>query len=231
MKNILMAAGFAAAFAFAGTASAVTVTVLNTSEQGGGTTTNTTHTFGAGYNASTPAGATWSTPASIVNADPYTVNGQHKSPFFRTPLADSQTYFVAGGSVADQPVVNPAVLNFDTDQNNFDILWGSIDNYNTLSFWNDGSEVASFIGTEIFNAYTDPDAEFTSENVRYEEIALVNFLFGDNELFDEVRFASSTTAFEFALPVAAVPLPAAAWLMISAFAGLGFVARRRNKVA
>jgi hypothetical protein len=42
-----------------------------------------------------------------------------------------------------------AAFGLGADYNYFGLYWGSIDTYNTLSFWNDGSQVASFTGSQV----------------------------------------------------------------------------------
>lgn len=79
------------------------------------------------------------------------------------------------------------ILQFNSAQNYFGMLWGSVDSYNTLSFYNGTSLVGSFTGTQIWaNANGDQGQQGTF---------YVNF----NDLggaFNKVVASSSQNAFE-----------------------------------
>lgn len=122
----------------------------------------------------------------------------------------------AGGTAADDgftysSVTGTGSIDLGIDATALSFVWGSPDDYNTLTLLDDGDVVFSYaypttIGSNI------PDSLFTVSGV----------------LFDEVVFASGTPAFEFAnLSVAAVPLPAAGVLLLGALGALG-IARRRK---
>ncbi len=100
-------------------------------------------------------------------------------------------------------------------------VWGSPDTYNTLEFLLGGSVVDTVVFSGLENI--DP-ASFGLNS------ALATFTDITGDLFDAIRFSSSTNAFEFAnLEVAPVPLPAAGLMLL---AGLGgFAAVRRRKTA
>ena len=211
----------------------VNVFLVDTSTNGVG---NQAGTFGAGFSGTTPAGAAWfstvtggsAIAAPLVTPPPANLDNVYLSPFANTSL-DSTTYFSVGAvgdadGDAEGPEggTSPAVLRFASDQSLFRILWGSIDSYNTLSFFNNGSLVASLTGTQLVSLFSLPGSP-----ANYNQVA--SLVFGFDSGYDAIRFTSPQAAFEFA--ISTVPLPAAAWMLIAAISGLGFVARRSRQAA
>ena len=119
---------------------------------------------------------------------------------------------------------------FNGDQSSFGILWGSPDPYNTLSFFNNNIQIdlgahAAVSGMGITGAEVAalPLTQPTAVGLTY--IVFSGFL------FDEVRLASTSNAFEFgqiATSPAPVPLPAAAWMLIAGLGALVAAGRRRT---
>lgn len=131
--------------------------------------------------------------------------------------ADATMYLTTGtGSVT---------LDFASDQQYFGVLWGSIDGYNTITFYNDGGLVQAFTGTDILaGANGDQGVNGT---------LYVNFTTNDTP-FDRVVFTSSSNAFEFdnvafgeRVPVP-TPEPVTLTLFGAGLAGLGLMRRRRK---
>ncbi|WP_340110219.1 VPLPA-CTERM sorting domain-containing protein [Pikeienuella sp. HZG-20] len=226
MTKSFFVAGIAAAAlcAMPLVASAVpTLNLLDSSTQGVG---NTADIFGADFDGTTPLGATWSGAAPVVTPPPGNANGSFQSPFNNTGLVGTQSYFSVGGSNGGNGGSSPMTLTYDSLQDNFTFLWGSIDSYNEIEFFDaNGVSLGGSTGSGVIAALNLPG----SPN-NFEQVALLEYVFGANEMFKSVTFTSSSAAFEFALP-AAVPLPAAAWMLISAIAGLGFVSSRRRRSA
>lgn len=206
-------------------ASAVSVSLIDGSVQGPG---NRADEFASGFNGTTPAGATWSGAAPVVTPPPGSIFNRFESPFNNTSLQPTQTYFAVGGQVGDNGGPSPMTLTFDTPQSQLDLLWGSIDSYNTLTFLDGENVLTTFEGGDIIAAFPalagDPDAQGN-----FEQVALLSFVSDDQESpFSAVRFTSDTAAFEFGLQVEPIPLPAAVWMLLTAMAGLGFVSSRRK---
>ncbi len=138
------------------------------------------------------------------------------SPNSRTPweefagLADTAYYnSVEAGGFAEYV--------FSAPQTSFSLMWGSPDSYNRLEFFNDQTSVFSIAGN---NAAIVATSGFTAAR------GFVNVVVSDLS-FNRVKFTSGSDAFEYA-NVAPVPLPAAAWMLLTALGGVGALSRRRK---
>jgi len=78
-------------------------------------------------------------------------------------------------------------FNFKYDQNYFGLLWGSVDNYNTLSFYSNNLLVGSFTGTQIWAS--------ANGNQGQQGTFYVNFSTSDGT-FNKVVASSTQYAFE-----------------------------------
>ena len=209
MKTFALAAVLAATALSAG--AATMTSVVATSTQGVG---NTADVYGAGYGNNTPVGATWSSDPTVL-VPPGNVGGVYQTPFNNTSLQESQSYFSVGAESGDAGSASPNTLTFaGAGVSVFDILWGSIDSYNTLSFSNgfsiDGTQLAALLG-------------FGAGPTNYEQVALVHFAF--DTAVTSATFTSTSAAFEFAL--APVPVPAGGLLLLGAMGGLAALRRRK----
>ena len=112
-------------------------------------------------------------------------------------------------------------LEFGDAYNYFGLLWGSIDDYNTIEFLLDGLSVVSLSGDQVTApsaANGDQQAPSTNTYVNFYDLT-----------YDEVRFSSSQFAFEFDnIAVAQVPEPAAVGMFGVGLLGLGLAYRRRK---
>lgn len=135
--------------------------------------------------------------------------GQHVMPF----SVDTGTYaYVSKGE-------SPVTLHLTGDMTYFGLLWGTVDSYNTISFYDGETLVGSFTGTDVL-----PGADGTS-------VVYANF-WAHGGTFDTVVFTTTQEAFEFDnVRVAATPLPAALGLFGSAIVGMGALGLRRRRQA
>jgi hypothetical protein len=109
--------------------------------------------------------------------------------------------------------------------NYFGLFWGSIDNYNSISFYLSNALVASFSGSDIVGQFAD------GNQLSFNSNRFINFDFG-NELFDSVKLTSTGFAFESDnhtfKQFISVPEPSNGMLMLLGLVGLG-IARRQAK--
>lgn len=118
--------------------------------------------------------------------------------------------------------IGSVVMVLPGDMKYFGLLWGSVDNYNTLEFWNDGVLIGSLTGTDIWaGANGDQGANGTF---------YVNV--NSTQVFDKVVAKSSQYAFELDNVAyntqSTVPEPATWTLLIAALLSLSWMVRRRR---
>lgn len=236
MKSVFVAAAFAGASLLAFSASAVPigvaqVTLIDTSKQNAA---NDANVYAAGFAANTPIGAIWSPLDPTITPPPNTLPLVYKSPFENATITrdgdNGPTYFSVGGSIAGgEGSTSPTTLTLAEERRSLAILWGSIDSYNTLEFLDSSNTLIQAItGTNVVNAFA-----LSGLAPNFNDVALLHITLPTT--FKSLRFLSEgetgqdIAAFEFAL--APIPLPAAAWMLLTALAGLGFVARRKRAVA
>lgn len=155
---------------------------------------------------------------------------------YAQPATSTTNYFVVGsqGVLPSSATVSTLAL---TDYTTFSLLWGSIDTFNSIQFFDNGVQVGqTFTGTDFAAPPSGPNGNTVSNDTnRY-----VFFTFDGGQRFDTVRFNSSGVAFEMdnlafgGAGNVETPVPeASTWgMMILGFAGLGFLSyRRRNRQA
>lgn len=130
-------------------------------------------------------------------------------------------------TVAYTSSVGSVTLTTPGDYNYFGLYWGSLDTYNSISFYNGGSFIGGFDGDDIFPLLANGGQTSWASN-RY-----VNFFFTGSSLFDRIVLTSTNYAFEsdnhaFGNIRKSVPEPTTMALFGLGLMGLGATARRRK---
>lgn len=171
-----------------------------------------------------PDGAAVQGPLDGVYAPPFLsgANGDGFGSPDQALGADATIYVTAGG-IANPP--SSVTFAFDTDELFFGLLWGSIDAYNTLSFYDEnGQFIDSITGTDVDAA---ANGDQNQPGTYY-----VNIL--SDTPFRKVVATSSQHAFEIdnisynpTNPNIPTPEPLTLSLFGAGLAGLGFARRRK----
>lgn len=127
-------------------------------------------------------------------------------------VSPDDTWASVGGGAA-------AELSFAAGTRYVGFLWGSVDTYNTVTFYDGATKLASFVGGPGgLGANQVPVGDGNQAVAQY-----LNFW---SPSITRVTFASGSNAFEID-NVSAVPEPETYALMLAGLAAVGFVARRR----
>lgn len=156
----------------------------------GATTFNTAASASAGFvtvNSTTNAQVVTG-PLAGQYAEPWVTLATQGVPFAHTQAADGddESQYITSGSTGSTAGAE-AELVFGTLQSYFGILWGSVDDYNTLTFYNGLVSVGTIVGTQV-------DAVATGD----QGVLGTFYVNIDSSLpFDRVVATSTAFAFEF----------------------------------
>lgn len=145
------------------------------------------------------------------------VSGQYAQP------AGTNTRYL---SVPNPVSSGSATLTLGTQADYFGLYWGSIDNYNSISFYLGGSLVATYTGTDLVGQFAN------GNQISYSSNRYINFDFG-SERFDSITLTSRGFAFEsdnhsFRAAGGSVPEPGPLALFGLGLVGLGLRQRRKT---
>ena len=149
------------------------------------------------------------------------VSGQYAAPYNSALMseADQTDYYTVPENVSDVP--RSTMVEFGATYDYLGLFWGSVDNYNTIEFLNNGTVVDTWTGVDA----TSPSAANGNQWAPYSNL-YVNFV--DMDVFDAVRFTSTQYAFEFDNVAVgnAVPVPGAVLLGILGLGAVGVKLRK-----
>ncbi len=116
-----------------------------------------------------------------------------------------------------------ATINFGAGVSTFSFLWGSPDTYNFVDIATNNLGPTTYNGTMLglLGGFT---ANGSNANTRLFTISGTG-----GTLINSLTFRATGIAFEVAAAPSPVPLPAAAWLLLSGLAGLGIIRGRRGR--
>ena len=134
---------------------------------------------------------------------------------------DNTDYLSTGGTNQSTPVTfqfkYPIISTFG-------FLWGSIDNYNSISFFKQGKFLTSFTGDQIFSSANGDQSVKGTHFVNFKGNSMVP----EDDYFDKVVLASGQAAFEIDdVRYTEVPTPA----LLPGLVGIGVAALRKRKQA
>jgi hypothetical protein len=168
-------------------ASYATFDTLSVDGSGVGTVSNTANT-GTVTVTVTPDAQAATGSVSGQYAAPY-LSGNNNLYFGAAYTGADNTQYLTSGSYDGSHPGAAVVLTFSSGpQSYFGILWGSVDDYNTLTFLSHGQPVTSFTGQQII------DSQYYG-NQQVNGTVYVNF--NSDVPFDAVEIQSSQKAFEF----------------------------------
>jgi PEP-CTERM motif len=166
-------------------------------------------------------GASFSGSAVVMNN-----GGQASLGLYATPYGDTTNYMAVLGGGSEQ-------IAYSSLKSSFGLYWGSVDTYNSLSFYSGDTLVATITGADV-----DPPMNANGGQTDYASNGYVWITALPQ--FDRVVAASGSNSFEFdnvaagveaGFPTAsaAVPEPSTWAMLLIGFSGLGYAAFRRSK--
>ena len=217
--NAIKCLGASVLLASAGAASAVTISFGGCAAADGSvlTTCNASATV-VNFN-STPLGGL---PAGYVGSlgGGQVVQGS-VSGAYAAPAGDTSPYL----TIPTQGAPGVVTATPGGTHNYFGLYWGSMDSYNTLTFFNGATQLAAFSGNDIWD-----DPNIGNANGARTWGYRIYYDFGGANV-TSIAFESTQNAFEFdglGGTVGVVPEPATWAMMIMGFGAAGAMLRRRR---
>ena len=229
MKNFRTAL-LSAALAVSFPAGAATINYGGVPATGGGYTTALT---GPGVSTETFNGTTGNcgvTTGITVTGNYHLVTGSQVS-YYAAPAGDTTCYMSIpqNGSNGIATVSPLSLITPNKKLTYFGLYWGSIDNYNSIEFYNNNTLVTTVTGAQALAANAVPGNQSSSGSNRY-----VNIYFSPNEIVNKIKFISTGRAFELdnvAFKTVATPEPASLAVFGGALLAGAVMRRRRRKSA
>ena len=139
---------------------------------------------------------------------------------YAAPLGDTSQFLTVPKDLSTTPI--SASLALGTGYKSLSFYWGSIDTYNSVSFYNGATLLGTITGGTLPPASGAQGDSLTNRRV--------NFTFG-GQTADSIVFSSTNYAFELDNIAGAVPEPATWAMMVGGMGFVGFAMRRRKTQA
>ncbi|MDY6785074.1 MAG: PEP-CTERM sorting domain-containing protein [Cyanobacteriota bacterium] len=117
---------------------------------------------------------------SAPTPGPSIVSGN--TPFHHVNPVNDNTPYLTVAPLGTTQGTNPVEISFAQSIDYFGLYWGSVDPYNSISFYNDTTLIATFTGNDV------PSQKRSS--------VYANFFADPGEMFNRIVLKSSTTALE-----------------------------------
>jgi hypothetical protein len=145
------------------------------------------------------------------------------SGYYAQPAGTDTEYL----TVPNPKVSGSATFTLGAESDYFGLFWGSVDAYNSISFFLGGDLISSYSGTDLVGATFANGNQVSLNSNRY-----INFFFGSDK-FDTVTLTSTSRAFESDnhayRNLSTVPEPSALLLMLGGLLGLIGIRSRNAK--
>lgn len=219
MKKQFVAYAFTTFMALQVPANAAIVTVLPAGQlSNGGTVATFDGVPQTPYGSTTAAGPFTDGGAAFSGTGLIMNNPGQPSGFYAQPLHTTTNYLAILGGRSE-------TITYSGERHSFGLYWGSIDAYNTISFYTNSSDTTAFLtysGSQLPTLVADGNQTSDASN-RY-----VSF---SDLVFSKVVLSSGRNSFEVDNISAGVPELSTWAMMLLGFAGVGFLAYRRSKKA
>jgi hypothetical protein len=168
-----------------------------------------------------PLAWTWTGSGKVVNGS---VSGKYSAPGGVDGINKDVTNYMTVPDPTGGPSGSVRATNLGGVYNYFGLWWGSIDTYNTFTFYKGDDVVLSFTGTQVTAAGTDDGNQLSPGSNHY-----VNFL----GLPDFDSFAMSSTQFAFEADNIAIgynptSVPEPTTILLLGLGLIGFAGARRK---
>lgn len=169
------------------------------------------------YGQTTPTGPFSDGGGSFSGAGIVMNNGgQGSDGLYATPFGDTTNYMAVLGGGSE-------TVGYSGLRNVFGLYWGSVDTFNTLTFYDGTTVVATVSGADVEPALAADGGQTSYASNGY-------VLLTDLPWFNSVVIGSGSNSFEFDNVVAGVVPEVSTWAMLGmGFLGLGFVAAARKR--
>ncbi|CAB1275743.1 Npun_F0296 family exosortase-dependent surface protein [Candidatus Nitrosacidococcus tergens] len=146
---------------------------------------NSTYTLDNGLSVDFNGGMVYRDSQSGVAAAPY-LSGDNGDNFGNSPsTGQDQSYYLAAGADGSEDTIT---FNFSQGQMYLGLLWGSVDDYNTLSFFDSNDDlIGTVTGSDVL---TSPNGDQGINGTTYVNI-------NSDTAFYKVEVTSTSPSFEF----------------------------------